>query len=153
MFIYKKISKFMIKNFEKLCEKYDYDNDFIEEFYNEYAFENLQKNFQEYEFIIKSDDNDEIIGIISHGVHSEKSEISCLYWIFVDEKYFWKWVSKKLFDKYLEKIWKNFQKIYSASLKENIASVKFHEKYGFNIRWENEVEIFFEKIIKKRKTF
>lgn len=41
-----KISKFMIKNFEKLCEKYDYDNDFIEEFYNEYAFENLQKTFK-----------------------------------------------------------------------------------------------------------
>ena len=61
-----KISKFMIKNFEKLCEKYDYDNDFVEEFYNEYAFENLQKNFKEYEFIIKIYDNDEIIGIISH---------------------------------------------------------------------------------------
>lgn len=142
-----KISEFMIKNFEKLCEKYCYNNDFIEEFYNEYDFENLQKNFLEYEFLLEKDEKWEIIWIISFWNHSENIEISCIYWIFVDEKFFWKWIWRKLFEKYLEKIWKKYKKIYSASLKENINSINFHKKFWFSKRWENEIEIFFEKIL------
>lgn len=139
---------FFNKNLKKCCEQYWYPEGTYEKFCNYCQPADLIEKIMDPErfFRILRSDTGKVVGYFeSRRVYHPKTvfEEEVIQWIFIDEKFQWKWLSTKLWDEFFQYCKNNRIKyIKSFSRISNNVSTWMHLSEGFGIhttdieKWE-----------------